>query len=61
LYPLFNPVETAHGETKVEDDEGETGHKNSQITGQGFSDALDVTKINNEERSLRVPRRVTPI
>lgn len=29
MYPLFNPVETAHSETKVENDEGKTGHKNS--------------------------------
>ena len=48
-YPLFDPIETSHSETKVENDERKSHHQNGKVAGHSLGNALHVT-INQKEK-----------
>ena len=53
FYPLFDPIETAHSEAKIKDDERKAGHQNGDVAGQGFSDFFHITDDDDMQMSSK--------
>jgi hypothetical protein len=49
---LLDPVETAHGETEVKDDERKSHHQNGKVARHSLRNSFDVTIFRNKKKSV---------
>lgn len=54
LYPLLDPIETAHGETEVKDDEGKSGHQHRHVARHRLGNAFHITIIDTQKKKFLV-------